>query len=104
MSLISSCLPSSSTITRMCVLVCPVTQSSPALCDPVDYIPPSSSVHGIFQERILEWVAISYSRKSSQPRIKPASPGSPALAGGFFTTEPPEKPPTVIFKSNSQYY
>ena len=66
MSLISSCLPSSSTITRMCVLVCPVTQSSPALCDPVDYIPPSSSVHGIFQARILEYVAaISYSRRLS---------------------------------------
>ena len=46
-------------------------------------------VHGIFQARILEWVAIFYSRGSSQPTgIKPASPESPALAGGFFTTEP----------------
>ena len=51
-----------------------------------------SSVQGIFQARILEWVAISYSRESSQPGIKSTFPGSPALAGGFFTTEPPGKP------------
>ena len=38
------------------------------LCDPMDCSPPGSSVHGIFQARILEWVAISYSRGSSQPR------------------------------------
>ena len=45
-----------------------VTQSSPTLCEPMDYSPPGSSVHGIFQARILEWVAISFSRGSSQPR------------------------------------
>ena len=38
------------------------------LCDPVDYSPPGSSIHGILQARILEWVAISFSRGSSQPR------------------------------------
>ena len=38
------------------------------LCDPVDWSPPGSSVHGIFQARILEWVAIALSRGSSQPR------------------------------------
>ena len=38
------------------------------LWDPVDYSPPGSSVHGIFQTRILEWVAISFSRGSSQLR------------------------------------
>jgi len=48
---------------------------------------PGSSVHGISQTRILEWVAISYARASSCPRDR-----SLALAGGFFTTEPPEKP------------
>ena len=37
-------------------------------CDPMDYSLPSSPVHGILQARILEWVAISYSRGSSQPR------------------------------------
>ena len=38
------------------------------LCDPMDCSPPGSSVHGISQARILEWVAISFSRGSSPPR------------------------------------
>ena len=45
-----------------------VAQSCPTLCNPVDCSPPGSSVHRIFQERVLEWVAISFSRESSQPR------------------------------------
>ena len=45
-----------------------VAQSRPTLCDPMDYSPPGSSVHGILQARILEWVAIFFSRVSSQPR------------------------------------
>ena len=44
--------------------VCSVTQSCPALCDSVDCSLPGSSVHGIFQARKLEWVAISLSRAS----------------------------------------
>ena len=44
-----------------------VTQSCLTLCDPVDCNPPGSSVHGILQARILEWVAISFSRGSSRP-------------------------------------
>ena len=51
----------------------------------------SSSVHGIFQARIQEWVVISYSRGSFQPRIKPVSLESPALAGEF-TSKPWEAP------------
>ena len=43
-------------------------QLCPTLCDPIDCNPPDSSVHGILQARILEWVAISYSRGSSRPR------------------------------------
>ena len=43
-------------------------QSCPTLCDPMDCSLPGSSVHGIFQARILKWVAISISRGSSQPR------------------------------------
>ena len=39
-----------------------VAQLCPTLCDPVDCSPPGSSVHGILQARILEWVAISFSR------------------------------------------
>ena len=45
-----------------------VAQSCPTLCDPVDCSPPGSSVHGILQARILEWVAISFTRGSSLPR------------------------------------
>ena len=47
---------------------CSVTQSCPTLCDLMDCSLPGSSVHGIFQARILEWVAISFSRGSYQPR------------------------------------
>ena len=43
-------------------------QSCPTLCDPVDRSPPGSSVLGILQARILEWVAMSSSRGSSRPR------------------------------------
>ena len=45
-----------------------VPQSCLTLCDPMDCSPPGSSVHGILQARILEWVAISFSRGSSQAR------------------------------------
>ena len=45
-----------------------VTQSCPTLFDPMDCSLPGSSVHGILQARILEWVAISFSRGSSWPR------------------------------------
>ena len=45
-----------------------VTESCLALCDPMDYNPPGSSVHGILQSRVLEWVAILFSRGSSWPR------------------------------------
>ena len=51
---------------HMCVHVC--AQSCLTLCDPTDCSPPGSSVHGILQARILEWVAISFSRGSSQLR------------------------------------
>ena len=44
---------------------CAVAQSCPTLCNPVDGSPPGSSVHGILQARILEWVAISFTRGSS---------------------------------------
>ena len=45
-----------------------VAQSCPTLCDPMDCSLPGFSVHGIFQARVLEWVAISFSRGSSRPR------------------------------------
>ena len=46
----------------------PEAQSCPTLCDPTDYSPPVSTVHVISQARILEWLAISFSRGSSWPR------------------------------------
>ena len=61
-------------------------QSCPSLCDPRDGKPPRSSVHGILQARILDWVAISSSRGSSQPRNSTGSLKSAALGGQFFTT------------------
>ena len=50
------------------VCVCLVTQSCLTLCDPMDCNLPDSSVHGILQARILEWVAMPFSRGSSQPK------------------------------------
>jgi len=62
-----------------------------------------SSVHGIFQVGILEWAAISFSRRSPHPGIGLVSLVSPALAGRFFTTVPLGKhmcisPNTFIFR------
>ena len=48
--------------------VCVLTQSCPTLCDPIDCNPPGSSVNGISQARMLEWVTVSYSKGSSWPR------------------------------------
>ena len=45
-----------------------IAQSCPTLCDPMDCGLPDSSIHGIFQATVLEWVTISFSRGSSQPR------------------------------------
>ena len=69
------------------------TQSCPTLCNPMDHSLPGSSVHGIFQAKILEWVAISFSGDLPNPGTEPTSLESPALAGGFFTTAPAGKPP-----------
>ena len=67
---------------RACIQLCLI------LCDSMDCSPPGSSVHGIFQAIILEWVAISYSRGSSWLRDQTHILASPALAAGFFTTVP----------------
>ena len=54
----------------------------------MDYSPPGSSVHGILQAGILEWVAMLFSGGIfPNPGSEPASLMSPALAGGFFTTK-----------------
>ena len=54
--------------TVVCVCVCVSAQSCLTLCDPMFYGPPGSSAHGILQVRMLEWVAIAYSKGPSPPR------------------------------------
>ena len=70
-------------------LFSPGAQLHLTLCDPVDCSWPVFSVHGIFQVRILEWLAISSSRGSLWPR-DPTHISH--IAGKFFTTEPLGKP------------
>ena len=57
-----------------------IAQSCPTLCDPTDCSQPGSSVHGIFQARILEWVAFPPPGDLSNPETEP---GSPALRADF---------------------
>ena len=59
-----------------------VAQSYPTLCDPIDYSPPGSSVHGLLQKRIWAWVSMPFSRGSSQPKD---GTRVSCIAGGFFT-------------------
>ena len=63
-------------------------ESRPTLWSPMDYRPPVSSAHGIF-----EWVAMPSSRESSWPRNWTYISSISCIAGGFFTTEPSEKHP-----------
>ena len=66
-----------------------VAQLCLTLCDPMDCILPGSSVHGILQARILEWVAIPFSRGSFRPRIKPEAS---ILQADSLPSEPPGEP------------
>ena len=68
---------------KVCVLA---VQSCPTLCNPMDCSLPASSVHGILQTKILEWVALTSFRGSFLPVIAPKSLMSSALAGRFFTS------------------
>jgi len=70
-------------------MLCLVTQLCPTLCDPMDYRRPGSSVHGILQAGILEWVAIPFTRGVFNPGIEP---GSPALQTDSLPAELPGKP------------
>ena len=66
-----------------------VAQSYLTLCHPVNCNLPGSSVHGILQARILDWVAISFSRGSPEPGLKPESP---TRQTDSLPSEPPGKP------------
>ena len=63
-----------------------VAQLCPTLCNPMDCSLPGPSIYGLFQAKILEWVAISFSRGSSQPGIESRSP---ALQADSLLCEPP---------------
>ena len=77
-----------------------VTQSCPTLCDPMDCRPPGSSVQGIFQARILEWVAISYFRG-----IFPTQGSKPHLQGHrhLQADSLPAEPQNILKVLNIQY-
>ena len=76
-----------------------VPQSCPTLCDPMDCSPPGSSVPGILQARILEWVVIPSPGNHQDPGIKP---GSLALQVDSLPSEPSGKPKTakLLMKTN----
>ena len=77
-----------------------VSQSCRTLCNAMDYSLPGSSVHGILQARILEWIAILSYRGSSQPRDQTYVSCVSCIAGRFFTAEPPVK---IIKKKGYMY-
>ena len=81
------------------IVSCLVTRLCPTSCNPMVYSLPGSSVHGILQGRILEWVAISFSGGSSRPREQTHVS---CTAGRFTTTEPPNKR-TISFLQSSFY-
>ena len=74
---------------RVCVCTCvcmPLRSVGTILWESIGSSLPGSSVHGIFQVRIQEWISISFSRGSFWPGIEATSLVSPALAAGFFTS------------------
>ena len=81
-----------------------VAQSCLTLCDPMDCSLSGSSVHGIFQARVLEWIAISSSRGSSRPKNRTRVS---RIAGRRFASEPPGKPKYIngdLFWSFTDYF
>ena len=80
-----------SALAALSMYACSAAQSSLTLCNPEDWSPPDFSVHGISQTRILEWVALSFSRGSSQPRDWTLVSCASCIEGGFFMTQPPGK-------------
>ena len=71
------------------------TAGSPSACGPTDCSLASSSVRGIFQAGTLEQVITSYFRGTPDPGIKPTSPVSPALAGGFLSSSTIQEAPRM---------
>ena len=78
-------------------IACVCAQSYLTFCDPMDYIPPCSSVYGILQARILEWLPFPTPGDPLDSGIKPTSLAPPTLAGRFFTITPLGKPPVIFY-------
>ena len=70
------------------------------LCNPMDCSPPGSSVHGIFQARVLEWVPFPSPGDLADPAIEP---GSPPLQADALLSEPPGKPSSALDKCKMKY-
>ena len=77
-----------------------VTQSCPTLCNPMDWSLSGSSIHGILQEEY--WSGLPSLGNLPNPGIVPESLVSPALAGRFFTTEPPGKLPWRVYSPQKE--
>ena len=77
-----------------------VTQSCPTLCNPMDWSLSGSSIHGILQEE--SWSGLPSLGNLPNPGIVPESLVSPALAGRFFTTEPPGKLPWRVYSPQKE--
>ena len=79
--------------TQVILIACVLSlQLCLTLCNPMDCSPAGSSVHGSLQARILEWVAMLHSGRTSRPRDQNCISCTSCIAGGFFTAEPPGKP------------
>ena len=76
-----------------CAVLCLVTQSCLTFCNPMDCSPPGSSVHEIFQARILDWVAMPSFRGSSQPRDRTQVSH---IAGRFFTVSAHQRSSKIL--------
>ena len=90
------------------IMVYSCAKLCPTLCNPMDCSSPDSSVHGILQARILEWVTISFSRGSSWPRDQTHVSCVTCIAGRFFTTEPHKNIVVysyyIMFSAHSKWY
>jgi len=88
----TSCVVITDLISSVSYVRAQMLQSFPTLCDPVGVSTPGSSVRGILQAWILEWVAMPSSRGSSRPSDQTRVSSVSCTAGGFFTTEPLGRP------------
>ena len=85
----------------VCACACARAQSYPILFNTMNCSPPGSSVRGIIQARILEWVLpFPPAGDLPDPRIEPMSLVPPTLAGKFLTTAPPGKPNMGLVRTN----